>query len=368
MADRQLLELGLGCSIPVKVSDSPTVLRLAMAGSRRGSLVFDMRIIASLPEETANLYIAVSKSGHAPDPTRADRHWLSDSFPQGVSGWRCRILMSQWRTWGETPVAWIGISRNALPAPLWYPWYRNRCVSFEALPDQSPVDVESCLVEVSLNFESEAEQQPEELKAAHAAYYACYGSIPGRQIAEEGKMELGREDDDELAYGEVELLSFWEMLRELVAPQPGETFLDLGSGTGRAVIAAALGLPTLNRCLGIELVPSLHQAAIHVTDCIQASGCSVAPVEFRLADFANISWEKEADIIWVSSFCMSRETMAEIQCRATQLRSGSRIVTMEADFGEGVPELEQVLIGSKNHGRIVEMSFGEPQVYVMRRI
>lgn len=40
-----------------------------------------------------------------------------------------------------------------------------------------------------------------------------------------------------LVYGEIDFFSFAAIM-EKVEPQPGELFVDLGHGTGRAVVAA----------------------------------------------------------------------------------------------------------------------------------
>mmetsp|Transcript_29390 Transcript_29390/g.48729 ORF Transcript_29390/g.48729 Transcript_29390/m.48729 type:complete len:477 (+) Transcript_29390:70-1500(+) len=59
-----------------------------------------------------------------------------------------------------------------------------------------------------------------------------------------------------------------------------ETFVDFGSGTGGLVFAAALaGLPT---CIGIELVPDLHEAAVQALDQLWPSARS--RVELRCED------------------------------------------------------------------------------------
>lgn len=50
------------------------------------------------------------------------------------------------------------------------------------------------------------------------------------------------------------------MLR-LAAPQDGETFVDMGSGTGKACVAAGLLFPGLAVSRGVELLTGLHKQA-----------------------------------------------------------------------------------------------------------
>lgn len=56
----------------------------------------------------------------------------------------------------------------------------------------------------------------------------------------------------ELRYGEIDFWSFACLLED-VDPQPGEVFLDIGSGTGKAVYATRLLYSTLGLCFGIEI-------------------------------------------------------------------------------------------------------------------
>jgi hypothetical protein len=85
---------------------------------------------------------------------------------------------------------------------------------------------------------------------------------------------------DAMVYGEFDL-PFFARLLELAAPAPGDTFVDLGSGVGRLVIAAALLHPqTWRNCQGVELSAPLHDAAIaarlrfdELTPCPPISSC-----------------------------------------------------------------------------------------------
>ena len=68
---------------------------------------------------------------------------------------------------------------------------------------------------------------------------------------------------------------------------PGElieqsTFLDIGSGKGRAVFLAAMH--PFREAVGLELSPVLHGTAQHNLDVMRRSGALVAPVRFTLGD------------------------------------------------------------------------------------
>lgn len=62
----------------------------------------------------------------------------------------------------------------------------------------------------------------------------------------------------EQAYGELTVRGTRE-LRPLLEPVPGDIFYDLGSGTGRCVVQAAVEWP-IERAVGIELSASRHGA------------------------------------------------------------------------------------------------------------
>jgi hypothetical protein len=65
-----------------------------------------------------------------------------------------------------------------------------------------------------------------------------------------------------LAYGEITFEALAEVLyRHVPLPPRGGVFIDLGSGTGRAVMGAAM-LHKFYRVAGVEILPSLHEAAL----------------------------------------------------------------------------------------------------------
>ena len=65
-------------------------------------------------------------------------------------------------------------------------------------------------------------------------------------------------DGKEFTYGEVTFPSFIPLI-EFVSPQPGEVLYDLGCGSGRPMIIAAMAFPQLQACIGIELMPQVFE-------------------------------------------------------------------------------------------------------------
>lgn len=79
------------------------------------------------------------------------------------------------------------------------------------------------------------------------------------------KDEIEDLDDHTLTYGEAEFQGFMEFLKEAGAVD-GQIFYDLGSGVGKAMIAAALSGICFVKVIGVELLPSLIQCSRDVIE------------------------------------------------------------------------------------------------------
>ncbi|GKZ00424.1 hypothetical protein MPSEU_000995200 [Mayamaea pseudoterrestris] len=83
-------------------------------------------------------------------------------------------------------------------------------------------------------------------------------------------IQKGEDPPLQLTYGEFDFYFFAQLLdkaRALLktfnqhANKLPEVFCDVGSGTGRLVLAAAALHPDLGECRGVELLPTIHEAA-----------------------------------------------------------------------------------------------------------
>ena len=95
-----------------------------------------------------------------------------------------------------------------------------------------------------------------------------YKDTRGIEICKQDKSTIEElrhgQSDQSLTYGEVVSTSFETILGEALHMLGRDTdvvFYDLGSGTGKACITAVLCCPGVTRSVGLELVPSLHNAA-----------------------------------------------------------------------------------------------------------
>eukprot|EP00435_Cladocopium_sp_Y103_P063484 s125_g25.t1 len=128
--------------------------------------------------------------------------------------------------------------------------------------------------EDSVAFIPEVEEIPAALRGSYEEFYRAYSEIDGYQLSFESKGFKG----SALTYGESHFKPILDILQRLE-----DILLDLGSGTGRVVLAAALACPFLKLCRGIEVLPLLHAAARDAEGHL-GSALRAAPVELICGD------------------------------------------------------------------------------------
>lgn len=153
-------------------------------------------------------------------------------------------------------------------------------------------------------------------------------------------------------------------------------FIDLGSGIGRGVIAAAFLRP-FHKCIGIEYLEKLHLIALEiklnydskfeeVSKLYQEyfpSYVSLPEVEIINGDFLNKSWEN-ASILLANSTCFSPELMLSLSLKAElELKVGAIFIT----FTKRLPNLPADRWELKDGFRRM-MSWGIATVYIHRKI
>ena len=216
---------------------------------------------------------------------------------------------------------------------------------------------------MAVAYESEESQMPQKLQEAYRAWHQAVTEteIVSSTLVLAGRRALGREKDNELTYGEVLFRPFYRLLADVVKPRPGEVFVDLGSGTGRAVFVAALCFPRLAACKGYEVSPPLHSDAVR---CHNELTGTMAPAELHCADVLRRTDWAAADIVWIASVCLSDGTLRAIGARlAESLKPGARVIHMTEHFLRDDDAFERVA----EDPILVEMSFGVTGVFVARR-
>jgi len=110
--------------------------------------------------------------------------------------------------------------------------------------------------------------------------------------------------------------------------QPNEILYDLGAGDGRVLLIAARDFEA--KAIGIEIGP-LQCALIWLK--IVANGLT-QQIQVRWENFYKADL-KDADVVFV--YATSKEVMKLAPHLETQMKSGSRLVSISADFPEWEP-------------------------------
>jgi len=124
-------------------------------------------------------------------------------------------------------------------------------------------------------------------------------------------------------YGEITcegIGTLFQCARKMTS-EPLRTFLDLGSGTGKACVSAALfGPDSLERSLGIELsgkrTEIAHSAIASLRERAQNEDQEqrLDKLHLRTGDFLEQStaWIACADVIWISNMCFPEEVYVQL--------------------------------------------------------
>lgn len=163
---------------------------------------------------------------------------------------------------------------------------------------------------------------------------AVFNNTRSRWISRHDRRQLNKLEDG-FTYGEVDCLSFMTIL-DKTHPKPGERFVDLGSGAGKAVMTAAITFD-LGQSIGVELLPSLcelakekiKKARIKLTsdpsDFAQISLERLTRIEIITDDFLHVDLT-HCDILFVNATCLNALTWQTIQKKLSHLKVGSRVI------------------------------------------
>jgi SAM-dependent methyltransferase len=174
---------------------------------------------------------------------------------------------------------------------------------------------------------------------------------------------------DSLGYGEITEIAVFEILHVIRQQQQLSNTInvvvDLGSGTGRVVAAAAIALrPAL--AMGLEIVPELHQRAVNLqtrwNDERSIHLENMTTLDFRCCDFTvDTEWIDAAHLIFMHCTVFEEALFAKVCDLCAKVNAGTWIVTVSRpllcrqDAFECVSELQ------------VEMSWGRGLVYLQRK-
>jgi hypothetical protein len=185
----------------------------------------------------------------------------------------------------------------------------------------------------------------------------------GKKLSKDERDSKNLNEQKSLIYGEVDYASFYRVLRKINAP-PGGTFYDLGSGTGKAVMAARF-TRDFGRCLGIEILEGLHSQAMKVVNKYNQQFrqflCSGQPQHASVYEgsFLNYPWT-DGDVVFANSTCFDDKLMEDMSRMAEGMKPGAIFVT----FTKGLSSKCFEVLERKRY----KMSWGPATVVIHRRL
>jgi precorrin-6B methylase 2 len=159
----------------------------------------------------------------------------------------------------------------------------------------------------------------------YRTFKVLFETVDGASASYYERQRLNLLGDIQLTYGEVEFVYAVQLL-DLVKPAASEVFVDLGCGTGKCVVTAALVYPQLAEARGIELLKPLYESCRDTLQSLPAGAAATRVVE---GDISEVEWT-DADIVYTASVCFSQSLLDYIAHTADQLKQGSRVVSLKA--------------------------------------
>ncbi|KAG7389262.1 hypothetical protein PHYPSEUDO_010820 [Phytophthora pseudosyringae] len=167
-------------------------------------------------------------------------------------------------------------------------------------------------------------------------------------------------------YGEIAFVPFKVVLDVLkrwhhVLNKPGGTFLDIGSGSGKAVFAAAL-LHDFDACYGIEVLEGLHAISQQV---LQRWEKTIKPtfalsmqkkrtrISFSQGDALAVDWPANVDVVFLNSTCFGERLLYSLARKLAQCCKPGAIVitaTHKLPDTQNFAELRQLTVTQETWG------------------
>jgi len=190
-------------------------------------------------------------------------------------------------------------------------------------------------------------------------------------IEEREQMERkGYVCDRSLLYGEIEfsaLETAFVIIRERGGGLKGEgsTFVDLGSGSGKAVIAAAL-LHNFNKCVGLEILKKLHELAMSASmkwELLKLSTPTLSKTTSNLQFIHGDMLEYDlsnAHVVLANSTGYDENLMSKLSKCAEKMEPGSFYIS----FSQCLPSSAFKVIGSAR----CKQSWGIATLFIHTRL
>ena len=220
-----------------------------------------------------------------------------------------------------------------------------------------------------------------ELKEIYTDVTRPFPTAVGKAISKKEREDLKMKQPT-LVYGEIEfepIAKAFEKIKKVygrpfvgasgpsgILQETGGKFYDLGSGTGKGCVAAAV-LHTFDVCYGIELLEGLYSMSLDVVASYNSRGKSALNREADTdlimlnGDMLNHKFKdwSDADVVLANSTCYSDEFMDKISDIALGLKKGAFVIT----FTKRLPASDFNVLEYELH----DMSWGGATVYIMQK-
>eukprot|EP01042_Synura_sphagnicola_P009429 gene9429-12100_t len=204
----------------------------------------------------------------------------------------------------------------------------------------------------------------------------------GKAVSKKEREEMNLKDPN-LVYGEITFETLGILIEKIKkiygkpyqgssGPQGflqnrGGIFYDLGSGTGKGVIGAAI-LHNFDVCYGIEYLEGLYSLSLDALNAYNTRGKAKLAnrehdthVQFVHGDFLKMrtkDW-RDADVVFINSTCYDEPLMSKIADLAVGMKKGSFFLTLT----KRLPCTDFVILEYE----LYKMSWGEATIFIMQK-
>ena len=195
------------------------------------------------------------------------------------------------------------------------------------------------------------------LEKHRANFQQLFSDIDGFSVSRQAR--LGH-DAIEYTYGEIDFVSFIALM-SLTNPNTNTLFYDLGSGTGKAVLACAIVF-NVRKCCGIELFSTLHNSALrqlHHLQRLPDYHDKATSIHFINGDFLLIDFS-DATLIFLNATAFFGEMWTAINHQLKQVKPGTIIITTSKKLS-----LDAFIVKKTT---TVQMSWGLVRAYIHQRL
>lgn len=195
------------------------------------------------------------------------------------------------------------------------------------------------------------------LDKALPIFTRLYTAIDGFALSHHARRE---HDALDYVYGEIDFMSFIALL-SLVKPDNKTVFYDLGSGTGKAVVACAMVF-NVKESNGIELFGSLHHTARKQQQALSSFPKYMPAskiIHFFHDDFLHANFNN-ATLVYINATGFLGETWIAISDRLTQTPACTTVISTSKALKSSAFIVTKITA--------VQMSWGIVKAYIHQRI